>query len=300
MLTRIISMASVGLMLTASVAKADFLPENDLWQEDGFRLAGGLSQDQFNAVIDETVAVYASIFQAFGATLTVNRLWTNGTVNARAFQTGTNWQVNMYGGLARRPEVTRDGFQLVLCHEIGHHLGGYPFTASWAANEGQSDYFATLACGRILWQGQDEINATFAADVEAIPKAQCDVAWDTTEDQNLCYRLMAGGKSMADLLSTLDGVIPSWSTPDKSVVTSTYHAHPNSQCRLDTYAAGAMCGKDWDVKIIPAKDLGSQQNSDAGEQASLKYTCNQSEGLTLGFRPTCWFKPFLTATTAFE
>ena len=72
------------------------------------------------------------------------------TVNANASQRGRTWIVNMYGGLARRPEITPDGFAMVLCHELGHHMGGFPFVSGWAANEGQSDLFATLSCGRIL------------------------------------------------------------------------------------------------------------------------------------------------------
>ena len=31
----------------------------------------------------------------------------------------------MYGGLARRAEVTEDGFAMVLCHELGHHVSLY-------------------------------------------------------------------------------------------------------------------------------------------------------------------------------
>src|SRR6478609_9034269 len=73
----------------------------------------------------------------------------------------TTYRVHMYGGLARRPEVTPDGFTLVVCHEVGHHFGGYPFVrdAYWAANDGQADYFSTLACARRLWQNQPADNA---------------------------------------------------------------------------------------------------------------------------------------------
>ena len=48
------------------------------------------------------------------------------------------WVVAMFGGLARRPEVTKDAFQFVVCHEVGHHLAGWPFAYDWASNEGQS------------------------------------------------------------------------------------------------------------------------------------------------------------------
>ena len=47
--------------------------------------------------------------------------WKNDTVNANAQQRGRNWIVNMYGGLARRPEIFFRRFAMVLCHELGHH-----------------------------------------------------------------------------------------------------------------------------------------------------------------------------------
>jgi Zn-dependent protease with chaperone function len=53
----------------------------------------------------------------------------------------------MFGGLARDPLVTKDGFSAVICHEIGHHIAGAPRKGfSWASNEGQADYFATTKC----------------------------------------------------------------------------------------------------------------------------------------------------------
>jgi hypothetical protein len=297
MLARLTSAALAGLIMTASQAQADFLPPNDLWKEDGLLRAAGITEEEFNEVIDAAEAYYKPVVASFGGSLKVNRLWTDSTVNASAMQSGSSWQVNMYGGLARRPEVTRDGFALVLCHELGHHLGGYPYVSAWAANEGESDYFATLSCGRQLWKDDHATNANYRDSVEAIPKALCDKAWDNEQDQNLCYRMTAGGHSLASLLAALGGTRADFSTPDKNVVKSTYNSHPAGQCRLDTYTAGAICTKEWDVQVIPGRDLGSQRNSKDAEQDSLRYTCNQSEGLSYGYRPTCWFKPILAAVT---
>jgi hypothetical protein len=168
-------------------------------------------------------------------------------------------------------------------------------SSAWAANEGASDYFATLACGRLLWSDELETNETFAETVDEIPKALCDNAWTETNDRNLCYRMTAAGKSLADLLSSLGGTKSNWNTPDKSVVKRTNNAHPAGQCRLDTYAAGALCEKTWDFTIIPAKDLGRKSNTKEGELAAAKYSCNQHAGATFGYRPLCWFKPFVTA-----
>ena len=85
----------------------------------------------------------------------------------------------MFGGLARHKLVTPDGFALVACHEMGHHLGGAPRRGGWASNEGQSDYYATTKCARRIWA--EDNNAAIMQDriskgLEISEKAQqeCD------------------------------------------------------------------------------------------------------------------------------
>ncbi len=291
MLSKFPAFLSAALCLAGSAYGADFMPNNDLWKEDGLLRDQGLTAEEFNAAVDEVESVYKDIIKKQGGTLKINRYWSDSTVNANTTQIGGSWIVNMYGGLARRPEVTPDGFSLVICHELGHQLGGYPFLSAWAANEGQSDYFATYACGRLLWNAQDEKNAGFRETVEPEPKVLCDQVWETESDQNLCYRIMMAGKSLADLLSALGGTKANWNTPDSNVVTKTKDAHPVAQCRLDTYMAGALCTKTWDSTLIPGKSLGAQRNSRQAEEISAQYTCTTAESYAVGYRPACWFKP---------
>src|SRR5436190_24325097 len=100
----IFSVLAASTAANAFTGTKTFMPPNNLHEEE---LAGGLTEAQFNGVIDRVVASYGSIVQSFGATLTVDRRWTDNTVNASADQPSpTTWQVHMYGGLARRPEVT--------------------------------------------------------------------------------------------------------------------------------------------------------------------------------------------------
>ncbi len=293
MLTRMSKTVLLGLGLAATTARADFLPPNNLHLEDGLR-AANLTEKDFIEVIEEAEKIYLPLIKkSHGGNLKINRLWSNSTVNASALQTGSSWQVNMYGGLARRPEITRDGFAIVLCHELGHHLAGYPFSSSWAGNEGASDYFATHSCARVLWSEETEKNAEFRDIIPASPKAKCDQTFDGEDDQNLCYRSMIAGKSTADLLSALGGTKIDWDTPDLKVVKSTNNAHPQGQCRLDTYMAGALCDKNFNINLIPGKALGSRRNGKEAEMEAAKVTCTQYEEYEIGFRPLCWFKPAL-------
>ena len=73
-------------------------------------------------------------------------------VNANCMRNNGVVTVNMYGGLARRPEVTPEGFALVLCHELGHAYGGTPYIFQQAqiAAEGQADYYGEQTCLKAL------------------------------------------------------------------------------------------------------------------------------------------------------
>lgn len=267
-------LAILGATLFTAPAMATFMPPNNLHLEDNLELDSNVTEADFNKVIDTAEKVFKPIIKKHGGTLDIKRRWDDSTVNASAIQMGKTWEVNMYGGLARREEVTLDGFALVLCHEIGHHLAGFPFVSEWAANEGEADYYGTQACVRQLWRGQE--NEVAAQTVDATPKAACDEAWTSDADRNLCYRIMMAGRSLAELLSHGAGNV-SFSTPDPKVVERTFHEHPEAQCRLDTFVAGALCKASFDMNLIPGD-----------EPEAMKYSCGPR--FDQGQRPTCWFK----------
>ncbi len=278
-----------SLFLTSQAAFASFLPENDLHLQD-IPEGAGLTEQEFNDVMDLTEEFYGPLLEkSYGVSLKFNRLWDTDTVNANASQRGRTWIVNMYGGLARRPEITPDGFAMVVCHELGHHMGGFPFVSGWAANEGQSDLFATLSCGRILFGDDTEKNAQYRNVIPTYPKSLCDDAWETAEEQNLCYRLMMASESTASLLGALRGNTVDFESTDLSVVGSTNNSHPAAQCRLDTYMAGALCTANFDPEVIPAKNKNGKNQKKEAEEESAQYTCSIVNGDLVGLRPRCWF-----------
>ncbi len=260
-------------------AAAKFLPENDLYIPENALDAAGISEADFNEVIDGVSKLYAPIVERAGGKLIVERLWNNGTVNAYAEQKKTDWSVHMFGGLARHKTITKDGFALVICHEIGHHLAGAPrysgLDVKWASNEGQADYFATTKCLRRYWQSQNNAAANAQAAVPAALTTGCNKAWSSAADRALCVRNGMAASSVSNLFAALawNPFQPKFDKPDKKVVKSTADGHPASQCRLDTYFQGAMCGvgfdKDFDVK-------------DPNVGACAK---------AVGSRPFCWFRP---------
>ena len=253
-----------------------FLPPNNMKIPIGDVRALGIKEDVFNRVMDKAAAVYAPIIASRGGTLKVNRLWSNPTVNASAEQRGSTWIINMYGGLARHAAVTEEGFALVVCHELGHHLGGYPRYSDdpWASNEGQSDYFAVAKCLRKAYP-----LAKTPAGVDPVAAKRCESAFPAGAERNSCLSNALGGMSVAKLFQDLMGasVPPKFDTPDTSEVAQTDDSHPDTQCRLDTYFQGALCAKS--------------QNEDFSTTDGVKGACTASQGFKEGFRPRCWYKP---------
>ncbi len=278
-----------------------FLPKNDLHKQDHlFWNNSEINEQKFGEIIDQVSTIYAPIVKAHGGDLFMEKNWDDPTVNAYASQEGDTWKVAMFGGLARRPETTPDGFALVVCHELGHHLAGFAFygNADWAASEGQSDYFATQACSRMIWGDKKEENAKSAATVHPTAKRKCDAVWQTEDDRNLCYRTAMGGKSLADLLSRLGGTTADFDKPDTSRVSRTNTAHPEGQCRLDTYFNGSLCTAKFDSTVIPGKGHDDGQTSLAAERIASQYSCMTASSFSEGLRPRCWFKPNLTLAFA--
>lgn len=287
-LTLALSVATTGYTCTED-GREGIVEDNKMYIPVGAKNAGGISEEQFNSVIDKVEAIYAPVIEQMGAKLNIVRNWTDGTVNAYASRSGSTWTVQMFGGLARHETITEDGMALVVCHEIGHHIGGAPKKggggwwgggASWASNEGQSDYFATLKCLRRAFLNDNNTEVLARMEIPEALRTACDKTWTDKADSDICVRGGMAGMSVAKLFQALRNasVAPDFSTPDAKVVTKTDDNHPAYQCRLDTYFQGAVCEMDEATEV-----------SDTDEKAGV---CHQSS-MTVGVRPLCWFKPTL-------
>lgn len=250
----------------------EFAPENNL-RIPVTQNFSGITEEEFNGVLDDVFKVYEPIFKEHDAEFVIQRFWEDQTVNAYAFREGNQWNIAMYGGLARHKEVTLDGFMLVACHEIGHHLGGYP-RMGWASNEGNSDYYGTLKCLRRMWENGSSIDVVKKMKVDKKAVELCENQWKDNSERAICQRAAMAGKSLGRLLAELgQQSMPEFDTPDTSVVKKTNNAHPAAQCRLDTYFHGALCGVDW--------------KQDMDEKDPNVGACKAAD---VGGRRGCWYK----------
>ena len=255
-----------------------FLPPNDLKIPIGTMDDKGITKEQFDKVMDQVERVYAPIVQAHGGELVVERAWEDSTVNAYARQSGNKFIIHMYGGLARHESITQDGMALVACHEIGHHIGGFP-KKSWASNEGQADYYANLKCLRRLFADAGSQEFTRMSGSDPIAEKTCAQSFKEPAEQAACVRGSMAGYSVSALFRALrnEDKDPRFDTPDPKVVARTYDAHPGTQCRMDTYYQGSLCAK--------------AVSEDVSFSDPNKGTCTLSQSFTSGIRPFCWYKP---------
>ncbi len=267
-------------------SKESFLPPNRLQNPiNSMSAKSGITEKQFNQVIDDVQAVYAPIVAAHGGVLVFSRLWNDPTVNSDAEEVNGQWIINSYGGLARDKHMTQDGFALVACHEMGHHLGGAPKYRggdNWASDEGEADYFSTSKCLHRVFADSGAAHFTrFWGNKDSIfVKKACAKSYPNNQGEiSTCIREAMAGLSVSGLLAELshDHKPLHFYTPDSHVVSTTNDNHPAAQCRLDTYFQGALCNKSYLIDM---------SNTDPSVGA-----CVLSQGYVSGIRPLCWYKP---------
>lgn len=202
---------------------------------------GKMTKRQFIRVLESVEKVYAPVVEELGANLILYQGYQFNTVNALAKRDGDDWIISFYGGLGKHNLMTEDGLRLTVCHELGHHLGGYPFklyedgSDRWASVEGQADYFATSECLRNVFTDDDK---NYRA-VTNLPQSVLDQVNSVCDDV-LCKRMAAASLSVISVFNSIraEQVALSFSTPDLTIPDKIDREHPSLQCRLDTMLAG--------------------------------------------------------------
>jgi hypothetical protein len=172
--------------------------------------ATGLSELQFNQILDRMEKALAPLYTAKGKSLHIARLWSNQTINSDAQWQGNVCWINAYGGLARAMMMggaTIDdailGYGSVNSHENGHCLGGPPnYPGDVMSDEGQADTYSV-----------DGLRKAGFTDAE----------------------IERGSHAVTGVLAALNGEPkPLWPGPVLPAVSVTFHDHSDAQCRLDS------------------------------------------------------------------
>jgi hypothetical protein len=163
--------------------------------------------------------------------------------------------LNLSGAFTRFKSMTLDGVALIVCHEVGHLIGGgptfesiHPDLGRALSAEGQADYFAASKCFKRYALNNPISSIYFNSTVSSNCQANF---YKSDLDIEICVRSAMAGHIVLTTLNDIN-FLPGAPTShfsfsrssefDQSIRNSTLLMHPDYQCRLDTYLAGALCG----------------------------------------------------------
>lgn len=230
---------------------------------------------------------YGPIAKSEGQTLNIRWLPESPIFNSTGIYRDNQWEISVYGGLLKNPGLTAEAFRFILCHEMGHIIGGRPYYDDadniiigglekyGSSNSGQPDYYATAICMKVLLRDQD--NSYFSAvNVDQGLNSKCVAQFKTVESQNLCRRIGNAGLEAMKLFESVFEMNQnlSFDTPSKVIARTMIPSHPELQCRLDTILAGALC-------------LFRPSGASSHEAEQMNEACSRSPS----DRPRCWFVP---------
>jgi len=242
-----------------------------------------ITQMKFNELIDKVVISYQDIFKSYGAlNFNVYREWESSEINAATRRRNGDFEMIVYGGLARFEPLTDDGLLLVLCHVVGHLIGGATTynPRNDASSEGQADYFSTSKCFKKL-MASENIDITKIGDIDSYALAKCREAHETqSHDFKVCLRTSKAIESLARTIAKLSDLkeVPQFDTPDPYIRRLIlFNGYPSEQCRIDTVFSGSLCHKKY-------TELNDMKLYNQGN-------CTVYENDELGIRPKCWYVP---------
>ncbi|WP_372655530.1 hypothetical protein [Halobacteriovorax sp.] len=224
-----------------------------------------ITEELFYTVINRVESLYNNDFAAKGILVDFNSNWETSYFSAWAHNDNPPlYSLNFWGGIARIPGINEYGWAFVVCHEVGHLLGGTPFNTLesfiWASSEGQSDYFAGAHC---LKRYFDAFPYT-GEEVELTPKIK-----NECSQNHHCLNAAKAALSFTNIIRYIYRDTPTLSleTPSQQdPVTSILKSYPDAQCRMDTIFESGKCANDY---------------------SSLEdWVCKEGPGS----RPKCWYK----------
>jgi hypothetical protein len=240
-----------------------------------------VDESDFNEVADRLINIYSEFIKNnYNANFIINRNWADNTVNSYASRTNPNeFQIYIPGGIARAPGMTKNSLAYVLCHELGHHLGGAPKTHlfdGWPSAEGQADYWASSKCLKNYYADLSFEDVEISSNVPEKVISHCNKIYSNFIELKICVRSILAGIDFSNFLNQLPNnkIMVTLETPDPKIVKGTnINDYPRPQCRLDTIFQGALCAKK-------AFELTSPTDPTVA-------ACNVPN--ELGARPACWF-----------
>ncbi len=241
----------------------------------------GYTEKDFLELIGRVRKVYDPIFESRGYEVEYLLYWDVEEGNAMTSEAKDMKKAYFMfsGGLLRAKYMNKDAFLYAACHEMGHHLGGFPKEKelAWCSTEGQADYFANLRCMKEILKGDPENAKARELKLPGNIRKKCEKIYSDEESINICLRSTKAAEDAFRFLQAKErgaDADPSLFNQILLPVNETIMRYPGHACRAETAYRGAICDRDGEL-------------SDTDETAGV---CHKKNGDRNGMRPGCWFK----------
>jgi hypothetical protein len=241
-----------------------------------------VTEQSFQDVIGFVLSTFQPTLAAVGIRLDTKLRWSDPNRIASIvidYNDEKHYTLQVNGGDTKTPSFTNDGLAQVVCHEIGHILGGSPGNPYVArlAVENQADYFAANVCLKRVFAKDPNIEIMAQINVPVSIQNKCESVYVNPRQVALCERIMMAGYASADDYRAYKKIkTPLSFDRAENAAKDVNLSYASPQCRLESAIAGALC----------EKGFGTLLDSN-GEIRALN--CERSQGFNLGVRPACWY-----------
>lgn len=255
----IIILTFVGQFANASVNKTDYV-----------RISNALK------------SIYADKIREQGGNLKFVLSEASGAPNAYAAKKGEDsWEITVVSSFLNLSHQTIPTLGIILCHEVGHFLGGKPYVVgkqmtaavrAWAPKkmsaEGQADYFATSECIKNLANQIPDLFVSNKGLLNLPSSQECRRSYTNEKEIKLCNEILTAShqailvyQQILDQLSVPNSFFARIQNAASDRTLDLVGEYPELDCRYETFIKGTLC-------------------------SSLNI--NECDDLKWG-RPACWF-----------
>lgn len=124
----------------------------------------------FYSIPSIIMGLFQKELTALGSPLVLDAQWESPYFGAGVSFYNEEFRLMILGGTTRIKGMSLDAYAAVVCHEIGHIIGGAPYQtitgAEWSSSEGQADFFAASVCLPRYFASKKENSQVMAKRIE--------------------------------------------------------------------------------------------------------------------------------------
>jgi hypothetical protein len=188
------------LLMTQSLWAVDVCPKNN----PGYFclppekiLNKEINQQNFYTIPAMIIGLFSTELSDANYPLSLEAKWESPFFGAGVSLFENSFHLMILGGTTRIERMTVDAYAAVVCHEIGHIVGGEPRQtitgAEWSSSEGQADFFAATVCLPRYFKSQKIADNQIAARIDKAGFEMMDAfkAFDTNSSDKTVSRTRA-------------------------------------------------------------------------------------------------------------